>query len=90
MRFLVGRQVGALGKPFVTVSKTTDIGLFSSVGPEVRTQIEIKAETLVANVASVGLLTSVNKLVSLQFTVVQKLLTTSFYGASEHALTVGH
>ena len=60
------------------------------MSPEVRSQVEVEAESFGADFALVRLFTRVNQLVAFKLRVVKKLLLTTFDAADKHTLTVGH
>ena len=71
-------QVRLLVEPFVALGVRTSKRFFSSVDSKVRLQVEVKTELLVADLALVGLLASVNKHVTFEFCVVKKSLVAKF------------
>ena len=83
MRLLVSRQVGALSEALVTASESALVGFLTCVGANVGSEVEVKAELLVADVALELLLSSVHELVSLQLRVVQELLPTALHLADK-------
>ena len=62
----MGGEVAALSKPLLAVAKPANVGFLPSMGPIVSPEVEIERELLPTEIASEGLLTSVNELVSLQ------------------------
>jgi hypothetical protein len=60
------------------------------VGAQVRSQVEVQAETLAAYFALIRLLTSMYELMSFQFAVVKELFTTAFLRTSVESFAMGH
>ena len=60
-------QVRLLVEPFVALGVRTSKRFFSRVDSKVRLQVEVKTELLVADLALVGLLASVDKHVTFEF-----------------------
>ena len=78
MSLFVRCQVRRLSKSFKAVGVVTDVGFLPSVSSKMCAQVEIKTKLLVANLALVGLLASVNKHVTFEFCVVKKSLVAKF------------
>lgn len=87
---LVSSQIRALGEPLEAVWKRAYVRFFTCVRSQVSSEVEVERKPLVTDVTFVGLLTGVDKLVPLEFGVVQESLVAALDLADEHSFTVGH
>lgn len=87
---LVCSQIGALGESLEAVWKRAYVRLFTRVRSQVSSEVEVEREPLVADVTFIGLLTSVDKLVPLEFRVVQESLVAALDLADEHSFSMSH
>lgn len=90
MRLLVCCQIGALGESFEAVWKRAHVGLLTRVRSQMSSEVEVERKPLVADVTFIRLLTGVDKLVPLEFRVVQESLVAALDLADEHSFSVGH
>lgn len=67
VRLFMSSQIGALREPLQTLGKVANVRLLASVGPQMRTQIEIETEFLVAKRALKWFLACMNQLMTLKF-----------------------
>lgn len=88
MRLLMGSQVRALGEPPVALRPGAHVRLLSGVRAQMRSQIEIQGKALVADVALVGLLASVDQLVTFKLGVVEETFAAALHGTDVSALCV--
>lgn len=90
MRLLVCSQIGALGESLEAVWKRAYVRLFTRVRSQVSSEVEVERKPLVADVTFIGLLPSVDKLVPLEFRVVQESLVAALDLADEHSFSMSH
>lgn len=72
MGLFVCMEVGSLPKSSVTTCVLAFVRPFTSVDPHVNLHIELQAKSFIADIASVGLLSCVDNLVTLDFVFISK------------------
>lgn len=83
-------QIAGLREALVAVWISANVRLFSSMRPQMRSQVEIERESLAAKSAFERLLSRMNQLVALELRVVEELLAAASNRANILPLTMGH
>jgi hypothetical protein len=90
MRLLMCCQIGALSESFEAVWKRAHVRLLTRVRSQMSSEVEVERKPLVADVTFIRLLTGVDKLVPLEFRVVQESLVAALDLADEHSFSMSH
>ena len=90
MGLLVSCQVRRLGEPLLAVGVRAYIGLLAGVRAQMRPQIEVQREALVASLAFVRLLACVDELVPFELRIVEELLVAASDRTGKHPFPMGH
>ena len=90
MSLLMRCQIAGLSEAFVTIWVRAHVGLFTSMCPQMRSQVEIERESLVAKGALERFLSRMDQLVPLELRVVEELLAAASDWADVLPLTMSH
>ena len=90
MRLLMSRQIAGLREALVAVWISANVRLFTSVRPQMRSQVEIERESLAAEGALERLFTRMDQLMALELRVVEELLAAAGNRTNVLPLTMGH
>ena len=90
MRLLMSCQIAGLREALVAVWISANVRLFSSMRPQMRSQVEIEREALAAEGALERLLSGMDQLMALELRVVEELFAAAGHRANILPLTMGH
>ena len=90
MRLLMSCEIAGLREALVAVWISANVRLFSSMCPQMRSQVEVEGEALAAKGALKRLLSGMDQLMALELRVVEELLAAAGNRTNVLPLTMGH